>query len=381
MNRITLNMMICCLLAAVCTGLSSCAHDEDPTANDVNPQALYVAFRLTTSVVSGPSTTSRGSVPDNTDKGAWGDGYSSSETIEFEEKILKDKFHVVFYDFGDNSYVGCLDNILCTELTQSGAGGIYTFHGELKLEQTGMTVEQLRQKSVKMMVIANMPDVPEASLKNGLSDSGLGHLTYDYIGQEGDFQAVPMWGVASPDLSAITPGKTLNLGTVSLLRAMAKVEVCVNRADPNLNNVNVKSVTVNRANISGYGLPSNWTGIGETSDLKFAETLRIPDDATPVSRTFAKADDQGAVIFYMPECRNNPGDDEIILTVIYTADSEEREGTIRLCPYANGRPGNGSELWDVIRNHHYRYEIASIGVIKFKVSVHEWTIVEKDINM
>lgn len=380
MNRISFNMMICCLLAAACAGLSSCIYEEYKIVDDRDPQALYVAFRLTTSGATSAAT-SRGSVPNDIDNGAWGDNYSSSETIEFEERILKDKFHVVFYDYVDNSYVGCLDNILCTELTQPGAGGIYTFHGELKLEQTGMTVEQLRQKSVKMMVIANMPDVPEASLKNGLSDNGLGHLTYDYIGQEGDFQAVPMWGVASPDLSAITPGKTLNLGTVSLLRAMAKVEVCVNRADPNLNNVNVKSVTVNRANISGYGLPSNWTGIGETSDLKFAETLRIPDDATPVSRMFAKADDQGAVIFYMPECRNNPGDDEIILTVIYTADSEEREGTIRLCPYANGRPGNGSELWDVIRNHHYRYEIASIGVIKFKVSVHEWTIVEKDINM
>ena len=378
MSRIMFNIMICCLLAA---GLSSCIYDEYQVVDDRNPQALYVAFRLTAAVVPESAATSRSSEPDNAGDGAWGNDYSSSEPIEFEEKILKDKFHVAFYDSGNNSYVGCLDDILCTELTQSGSGGIYTFHGELKLEDIGMTVEELRQKKVKMMVVANIPDIPDVLLKRGLSDSGLGSLIYEYIGQEGDFPAVPMWGVSSPDLSAIAPGKTLNLGTVNLLRVMAKVEVCVNRADPTLAPVNVKSVTVNRVNVSGYGLPGNWNGIGKTSDLKFSETLRIPDDATPVSRVFAKADNQGAVIFYMPECGNSPGAEEIVLTVTYTVDSEERQGIIRLCPYANGSPSNGNELWDVVRNHHYRYEIASIGVLKFKVSVHEWTIVEKNIDM
>lgn len=384
MNRRIFNIMLCCLLAAVCTGLASCAHEEPATGDGTNPQALYVTFRLAASGVSEGRAASRAGAPNDTEGGSWGDSYVSSEAAGFEERILKGQFHVTFYDAQTGSYAGRLENILCTDYTTSGSDRIYEFHAELRLADASISVEQLRQKTMKMMVVANIPDITDASLTAALSDdNGLGSLKYGYIGQPDDnFTAIPMWGVCTPNLSSITPGFTYDIGTVNLLRAMAKIEVCVDRTNKSLDDVNVKSVTVSRANTSGYGLPGSWNNINETTDLTFAKTLRVPDDVETVqNRVFGKADNNDSVIFYLPECENAAGDEEITMSVTYTVESEEREGTIRLCPYTNGHPDGQSERWNIVRNHHYRYEITGIGVIKFTASVHDWYVVEKEIEM
>lgn len=385
MNRTTFNMMTCGLLAAVCAGLSSC-DDEVPAVGGENPQTIYVTFRLATRGTAGKrAPTLRTVPPDGTGDGSWGGGYEQSGSVGFEDKILGDGLHVTFYDAADGSYAGRLENIVCIP---PGEDYVREIYAELRLDNLETTLEelQLHQKKLKMMVMANMPDVTDDddALKAGLSSEadGPGSLTYRYIGQsEEDFPAIPMWGVCSPDLSAITPGKRLDLGNVELLRAMAKVEVGVDKGNEALAklDVKVKSVTLNKVNKSGYGLPGKWNEKGNTTDLKFDETLRVPPGVETVQDTvFGKADADGSVVFYLPECENGneAGEEGLTMTVTYTVEGEERQGTIHFCPYSDGHPAVDTKdpagRWDIVRNHHYQYMISGIDVIKFTTNVHPW---------
>lgn len=372
--------MTCGLLVALCTALFSCTRDDG-----TDPQALYVTFRLALPEASDGTVVSKSGVPYNPNDGSWGDSYESSEAIGFEDKILKDQFHVTFYNADETGeYAGWLENIVCTDFTSSGTDRLYEFHAELKLAGN-MDVEQLRKTKMKMMVVANM-EVDDALLKAPLStDNGLGNLKYRYIGQssEDGFPAIPMWGVCSPDLGTIEPGVTSDLGDVYLLRAMAKIEVCVDRGNESLSDVNVTKVTVSKANCSGFGLPGNWKNVASTTDLKFSGTLRPDDSAAPIGeRTFADVDN-GSVIFYLPECRNGDSEDEIKMTVAYTVNGgeDELEGTIYLCPYNDSGYPVHSEQWDIVRNHYYQYTITAVGVLKFTTKVHEWYTEEKNIVM
>ncbi len=391
MNRRIFNRKLCGVVAIVCTALSSCIYEGADEGG--NPQALYVTFRLAmsgategggASKATAPedAAVSKASVPNDDSNGSWGDAYGPSDANGFENKILKDQFHVTFYDSQDGNYAGRLENILCTGYAQAGQEYICEFRAELK---TDLSVDELRTKNMKMMVVANVPNVTDGTLQTAIPtssvDAGLGSLTYSYVEQPGSgFPAIPMWGVYSLNLSDIAPGVAKDLGTVDLLRALAKVEVCVDRTNKTLDDVKVKSVTVSRVNTSGYGLPGKWNEIAKTTDLKFAETLRVPAGVVTAESRVFNADAGGTVVFYLPECVNGTaGNNEIKMTVAYTVDdSDERTGEILFCPYSGGSPLQDSERWDIVRNHHYKYEITSVGVIRFKASVHEWDEVETE---
>lgn len=366
------------LLVLACVGFSSCVcEDEACIDGGDDPHALCVSFRLSMKHVSSAMTKStRGVAPSNPGNGIWGDEYEKSEAIPFEETILKERFHVTLYNAACGSCVGWLDNILCTRFGQSGSEDLYEFRGFLRLRDPETTVEDLRRLTVRMMVLANQPDVSLGLLRSDMSDidAGPGSFRYYYVGQQGDFPAIPMWGVCESGLSTITPGETFDMGEVSLLRSMAKVEVRMNRDDENLDNVHVERVTVNRINTAGYTLPGRWNGLDDTGNLEFRETLRVPTVVgSGKDRTFTQKQKDGGIVFYLPE-RVNTADDEIVLTVAYTVGSDKRTGEIYFRPYdeETGKPKD-TPLWDIVRNHHYQYTIVGVGPVhddlRFKVSI------------
>lgn len=362
---------MCCVV--VCSILSSCIYDEDPFPGEIgtDPQALYMSFRISARNTSVMTTKSRSISPDDGHSVKWGDYYESSKAVEFEDRILKDCFHVTFYDSTDKHYVGCLENIYCTDLTQVGTDDVYEFRGVLQFPIPSPTLEQLRGMSVRMNITANIPGITSDRLQSSQND--LGTVVYNFIGQENAFPAIPMWGVSTCPLKGIAPGQTLNMGSVSMLRAMAKIEVCVDRSNENLADVTINNVCINRTNSSGYGLPKAWNTVEKTDSLKFSETLRVPADSQGESRVFDKTNaDKSSVIFYLPECENS-ADSEIIMTVNYMVGEEPRTGEIRLCPYSEGKP-KGAPLWDIVRNHHYCYEITNVSRnsdedLRFKVTI------------
>lgn len=355
------------LAAMSAVGLTGCVTDGEgpdcPDRPDPEVDALVVSFRV---AVPSPADSRAATppVPDNGDEGTdWSD-YLKGEEIEFENTLLARNFTVTLYNATDNSYLGRVTAFVLDKVTAStGTADYYEFRGVLELQNTNMTEAELGAITAKMAITAN-GEPTDAQKTLGLADmNGLSALTFSKIGQQADFDAIPMWGVATKSLEGIKKGETFDFGDISLLRAMAKIEVNFDRSETStVKDLALTGVTMNRTNPSGCLLPGNWSGIEETTTLKFVETLRIPSGLTPSERSFSTTSDDGAIIFYVPEIKNATGTDEIKLTVGYLDDAgQPQTGEIRFVKYGtDGKPIADPTPWDIIRNHHYQFVITDI---------------------
>lgn len=367
-------------------GLTGCVTDGEgpdcPDRPDPEVDALVVSFRV---AVPSPaaSRAAMPPVPDNGDAGTdWSD-YLQGEEIEFENTLLARNFTVTLYNATDNGYLGRVTAFVLDKVTAStGTADYYEFRGVLELQNTNMTEAELGAITAKMAITAN-GEPTDAQKTLGLADmNGLAALTFSKIGQQADFDAIPMWGVASKSLAGIKKGETFDFGDISLLRAMAKIEVNFDRSETStVKDLALTGVTMNRTNPSGYLLPGNWSGIAETTTLKFEETLRIPSGLTPSERSFSTTSDDGAIIFYVPEINNATGTDEIKLTVGYLDDAgQPQTGEIRFVKYGtDGKPIADPTPWDIIRNHHYSFTITNVNTAGQNIELTiDWTVCTMD---
>lgn len=374
------------LAAMSAVGLTGCVTDGEgpdcPDRPDPEVDALVVSFRV---AVPSPaaSRAAMPPVPDNGDAGTdWSD-YLQGEEIEFENTLLARNFTVTLYNATDNGYLGRVTAFVLDKVTAStGTADYYEFRGVLELQNTNMTEAELGAITAKMAITAN-GEPTDAQKTLGLADmKGLAALTFSKIGQQADFDAIPMWGVASKSLAGIKKGETFDFGDISLLRAMAKIEVNFDRSETStVKDLALTGVTMNRTNPSGYLLPGNWSGIAETTTLKFEETLRIPSGLTPSERSFSTTSDDGAIIFYVPEINNATGTDEIKLTVGYLDDAgQPQTGEIRFVKYGtDGKPIADPTPWDIIRNHHYSFTITNVNTAGQNIELTiDWTVCTMD---
>ncbi len=374
------------LAAMSAVGLTGCVTDGEgpdcPDRPDPEVDALVVSFRV---AVPSPaaSRAAMPPVPDNGDAGTdWSD-YLQGEEIEFENTLLARNFTVTLYNATDNGYLGRVTAFVLDKVTAStGTADYYEFRGVLELQNTNMTEAELGAITAKMAITAN-GEPTDAQKTLGLADmNGLAALTFSKIGQQADFDAIPMWGVASKSLAGIKKGETFDFGDISLLRAMAKIEVNFDRSETStVKDLALTGVTMNRTNPSGYLLPGNWSGIAETTTLKFEETLRIPSGLTPSERSFSTTSDDGAIIFYVPEINNATGTDEIKLTVGYLDDAgQPQTGEIRFVKYGtDGKPIADPTPWDIIRNHHYSFTITNVNTAGQNIELTiDWTVCTMD---
>jgi hypothetical protein len=378
-RKIINNIYVLLLVTGGLAAFTSCSNDtaDEPTPDiDTADTDLHVSFTLAVQ-----SAQAAGSAR----AGAWGDTYTQADAVTFENRINTDNLIVTFYNSDTGNHIGNVTDLRCTEFYSQNTLSYYEFQGVLQLGDSTLTVDQLRQTNVKMMVTANATTTANATvLTANISaggDSGPGSLQFTAMGDTSMFTAIPMWGVSSPSMANITQGHAWNVGTIDLLRAMAKFEIDIDSTNSELDNVQFTDITVNRLNASGYILPGAWNEISTTKALTFAQTLRVPPTANVANDiTFNAATTGRDITFYVPEIKNS-SDYEIILSLHYSVGSEQRTGIIRLCPYADGKP-TGNPLWDILRNHHYHYTITSVGtLIRFNVSVHEWDVVEKNLEM
>lgn len=367
--KFTVKNIFCSLaLAAIsAVGLTACVTDGEgpdcPDRPDPEVDALVVSFRV---AVPSPKTSRAATapVPDNGDNGSdWSD-YLTSEAIEFENTLLPRNFTVTLYDATDNSYLGRVSAFVLDKITSStGAGDYYDFSGVLELKDTDITEAALGAITAKMVITAN-GDPTETQKTAALGDAaGLQALTFTKIGRQNDFDAIPMWGVATKSLSGIKKGESFDFGEISLLRAMAKVEIDFDRStDSPVKDLELTGATINRVNTAGYLLPGDWSTIAATPALSLENTLRIPAGLTPVpSAEFKPQSAEESIIFYLPEIVNTAGN-EIVLRVGYKdASGAAASGVIHFAKYGtDGKPVEPATLWNIIRNHHYSFTITQV---------------------
>lgn len=343
------------VLLVALSQMSCSSNDPDDIPTGDNDQIGRVSFRIVAPKISRTSySTSRGAFD-----GEWGPNYD--QYIEFETRLLRDELHVVISDAECTQELELTD-LSCTETSETASYVWYKYEGRVPKEQ----IEFLNTLSEgKLHILANA----------GYSAKLKTDPTFSRYGQPSDaFQAIPMWGVLKHDFSNIQPGTPHEVGEISLLRAMAKVEIDINSAVENNKIEQLKSVTVSTVNRVGHLLPDSWTTVDDTKNIHKEADVRIPENqlgnSAPMTFTF-KEDNH--VEFYLPEIRNSQ-DNEIRLTLTYVTDAGETTGDLYFRDYSFGRPE--SDPFNVQRNYIYSYKVSSNWDLEGVVDVIPFTSVE-----
>ena len=334
------------LLLLLAATLASCVYDDAPaTRDDDARQAVQVTFTL-----------AAGNAPTETraDGPTWGHDYDKEDATAWENAI--DQLQVLVYDEDGTNCVGQVENLI---RFSNDNGQSYTYHGQLT---TPTGTELSTDTPYKFVILANIDP-------NLTDNNTLGDLTFE---QGADY--IPMWGVTTKRLT-LTPGTADNLDTIYLLRAMAKVEVCL--SDELKDEYTLKSVTLNRYNKTGYCLPKGYNDVTETTKLdREGDT---PASFNPYSSLgeapigFKKIEE--TAVCYLPEYEKD-ADSPAKLTITLNNEGTDKEYPLDLKDYTSGA------YYNLVRNHIYRYTITDVndGTLTVQYKVLPWEVVSSEIG-
>lgn len=340
----------CCRLVAVLL-LTACGASERIDTPDEQP--LQVVFRLAM------ENRREGS------RATWGDDYAPSEIgTAFDNRIRLGSLHTLIYATGtDAACVGALKDLYYRQISPD----TYEFYGTLNIPK-----EHLRPNhAYRIMVFANCGD--------NVTASNLGTLTYDRRDAVPDPTDpakdgyIPMWGVRTVDLELFA-GDRQDIGTIYLLRAVAKVEVALSKELAE-QGFTIAGAKLDRCNGRGYCLPTGYDAAADTRDIDREKGARPLSSTVAAPVALDLSADRSAATIYLPEyAATDGGAASIAVTIDQPTQpvATPYAGTIRLGSYADGQPTG--DAVDLLRNHIYRYEITDLGVDEFvlQYTVCDW---------
>lgn len=330
----------------VCGGLLllvGCITEEGVTPADTGSAQVSFVLSLTD---AGAST-----------RATWGDDYTKEVGNNYENRIDPDDVQVMLFNTSGDR-VATVDILSYYPLNDGTAD--YRFIGSVTTEDDALTSGQ----SYKLMVFANCGEITD--------DSELESLSFDY-----DAQLIPMWGVITKDLT-LEKGKQQDLGTIDLLRAMAKIEI--NLASAISETHTITGATLNKYNEHGYCLPKDYAAVGNTKELE-QETGTNEEISTfhPLSSPLETlplviSTDEKTAWLYIPEYDNSTDPATISITL-----SDETTGTLEFKDYANGTATGDAH--DIVRNHIYRYTVnVETGKLTVQYRALPWNLVKTSIG-
>lgn len=307
--------------------LASCSRNDEVAVAEGEEGKVYVTLTLS---INGEEVGSRAT---------WEDNDNPEDGNEWENTI--DDLQILIYD-ANNNYVGKVEDLI--QLLDGRYSGTLS-----DAKWTGNT-------NYKIMAFANCPSIDNPSNINSL-DYTRANVSY-----------IPMWGVTTTTFD-LTPGESDDIGSIDLLRAMAKVEVIMNAEGYTIDNI-----AVDKSNPNGYCLPNGYNSVSETDQLDMeGETpasFKPYTSETPES----KAED-GQHYIYLPEYDNSTKPAKIQVTV----NGETYE--LEFKDYENGAPKDETP-YNIVRNHIYRYTITGVNdgklIIKYKAML--WELVTSEIG-
>lgn len=313
---------------------TSCSNYLEETSS--GGEKVSVTFTL---AMGEPSSRSRASFDENeSDPGA-------DIGNSFENKIDGKGLQVLLYSAdGNNTCLGKVENI---SVFSTDKESVYRFVGDLSIDKANIINQAL---SCKIMVFANCPNVETNTNLSGLL------FSYNAEAFKKGTQYIPMWGVKTSQVT-LTPGTRTELGTIYLLRAMAKVKVTL---DPSIaGNFNLGGVDLINYGTKGYCLPSAYNTTEATELIETESAFRpLENNYTTGTLPFHK-DENDDYVIYIPEYTNKNSTAKSSMTVsVLTKGGEPvklKEPTIYFKDYAGG-----SDL-DIIRNHYYKFNIVKVG--------------------
>ncbi len=367
--------MVCVALG--CLSLVSCIND-DGIADEMGTRATKLSFDLVMPLagVSAP------------------DGYENGNKYENTIDIVKGDFRVYFYNSEDDTYIAKLEDATVTS-TDADLNTTYTIEGEVPEELRNYT-------TFKVVMLANWGTSAYAEPQTGstiddLCDAETAVFNASTYFSSDNTTYIPFYGVHEYDDVTFTNNETTELsGDLTLLRALAKVEVILTNAD---DGVSFEDVSIVHYNSQGYCAP---TGVYSQDDYgqpttcatDYVDGLHLVNkdssgdgvndsenaaNAT-TTRTQAFNKDEDATVdtwtLYLPEYDNSGEDYSYIL--IKTQYGEEHK--VYFAEYVDGKTdaydeGGTGDRWNIRRNNLYRYYVTvtteeEVDVIR--VVVNDW---------
>lgn len=293
-------------------------------------------------------------------RATWGDTEPTDEIgTSFENRILPSSLRVEIYS-ADNRHIGQVEELMYWPINDDGTR--YQFQGKVPvaLLDDAAALGSGVAPEYKFMVYANCAEGDNAEIR----------YTFDDITM--DDGAIPMWGVKQVNISQLMSNRVQELGVISLLRAVAKVEVLV---DESLTDVTLEGASINYHNREGYVLPTGWDTTISTEALDRDGAFRCLRSVHQSSHAFTEVEAGRMYVLYIPEYDNTLFADyeaKVSVEVNNGGTPMSFVDALHFKQYVDGRPtGN---VGNIVRNTIYRFRITAInsGALVLNYEVADW---------
>lgn len=308
------------LLAILCAMATSCVTDGVIDDCAIKSQTELIEGGKVNFAINFPTTSTRAIIGES-------DGTENERTVN----------DVQVYTFVKNQFVEKVQYILI-----SGTNGDITRYVEGKLTETYTTGTPM---DFVVIVNAESKGVPNVNIVQGDSKDDLyQQLAYTFDVNKDWSKDIPMWGEGT--IPSITSGD-LNIGSLTLQRAIAKVNVTVNDGN-GLANFKITKVNLHNYNNGGYCAPVVSEGPSIPSNvIQTGNILSLGElSANEGNRIENK--------FYIPEHKNAGvnNDKRVYLTIETEVKGQPRTYNIDF--------KENESYYDVLRNYIYVFNITSV---------------------
>lgn len=342
-STLTVSLMFCLL------STMSCGFDDGYDNEDQNDDAVRVAFRM--SYANGNTRAANE---------GWDDYDPKDDGTAYENAINTEQLQIKVCD-ENGTIIGDVENVIAIN------NGTDT-NPEYSITGTWENAADKLSKAKKIMVFANC----------GTSIVTPGNIQNLAFTRASTTQYIPMWGVTTLT-NELVVGKSNNLGTIDLLRSLAKVKVKL--ADGmKARNYSLGALQLNNYNTSGYTLPLTYNTVASTAAIRFGNSLHA-NSSWAQSITMTNNDDE-SIMLYIPEYDNiNAATDRKATISLQLMRDGEEEGnyTLHFCNYTPEGAPDAASTYNIQRNHYYEYTVGlTDDQVKIVLNVKEWNLRQHD---
>lgn len=342
-STLTVSLMFCLL------STMSCGFDDGYDNEDQNDDAVRVAFRM--SYANGNTRAANE---------GWDDYDPKDDGTAYENAINTEQLQIKVCD-ENGTIIGDVENVIAIN------NGTDT-NPDYSITGTWENAADKLSKAKKIMVFANC----------GTSIVTPGNIQNLAFARSATTQYIPMWGVTTLT-NELVVGKSNNLGTIDLLRSLAKVKVKL--ADGmKARNYSLGALQLNNYNTSGYTLPLTYNTVASTAAIRFGNSLHA--NSSWAQSIVMTGDGDESIMLYIPEYDNiNAATDRKATISLQLMRDGEEEGnyTLHFCNYTPEGAPDAASTYNIQRNHYYEYTVGRTDdQVKIVLNVKEWNLRHHD---
>lgn len=338
-STLTVSLMFCLL------STMSCGFDDGYNNEGKTDDAVRVAFRM--SYANGNTRAANE---------GWDDYDPKDDGTAYENAINTEQLQIKVCD-ENGTIIGDVENVIAIN------NGTDT-NPDYSITGTWENAAEKLSKAKKIMVFANC----------GTSIVTPGNIQNLAFARASTTQYIPMWGVTTLT-NELVVGKSNNLGTIDMLRSLAKVKVRL--ADGmKARNYSLGAMQLNNYNTSGYSLPLTYNTAASTAAIRFGNSLHANSSwAQSIAMT---GDGDESIMLYIPEYDNTnaAADRKATISLQLMRDGEEEGNyTLHFCNYTPEGAPDAASTYNIQRNHYYEYTVGRTDdQVKIVLNVKKWNL-------